>query len=377
MAAFDLFPNLPCELRLEIWKFAIRPAGRGVHRFSIFNHHTDKTDVSRRLAITNTNQKQAVRHAAAAPRVPGAGDDHGYSWTEGNDSAYLWDAGLWTACREAREVMMWHFRVQYWDDARRTLVRSPGHWTPAAVAEEFEDITAMATARHGGREWHLMMQPHKDLFWLEPRDWKATVEWQTLFLDLPFASFRRGYGHLSHIAVEHDPSWNVDLPKDLGALLQESTPRGFIARAMAECATNKLYCFIWLVDRALVRADPADAVSEDMEHGSHAEEQEEEEAAEEESGNEGEEDAEEADQEPSSDLMTFYDCNRVYMDTDRSDLVPDKYDSDAEYEKTALHFVQLLGTIGNADYSLMGDEDGTAEDFDFRVDEYLGVLACM
>lgn len=240
-----------------------------------------------------------------------------------------------------------------------------GWGTPAALAEEFEDVTAMATAQHGGREWHLMLQPHKDLFWLEPRDWKTTVEWQTLFLDLPFASFRRGYGHLSHMAVEHDPSWNVDLPKDLGALLAEPTPRGFIARAMAECATNRLYCFIWLVDGGLVRRDPADAGSgHDLEEGGLAEED---------GGEEEDKDRDES----CSDLMTFYDCDRTYVDTDRSDLVPHRYDSDAEYEKTALHFVQLLGTMGNADYSLMGDEGGAADDFEFRVDEYLGVLACV
>lgn len=126
MAAFDLFASLPCELRLEIWKFAIRPAGRGIHRFSIFNKQTDRDDPSRRLAITNTRDGQQVRHTATAPRIPGARE---CSWTEGNASAYLWDAGLWTACRESREVIVWHFRVHHWDHVRRGLLRSPRHWT--------------------------------------------------------------------------------------------------------------------------------------------------------------------------------------------------------------------------------------------------------
>lgn len=334
MAAFHLFPQLPCELRLEIWRLAMRPAGRGVHRFSIIP------------------QDAAV---PAAPRIP-SGRDH--SWTEGNGSAYLWDAGLWTACREAREVMMWHFGVRRWDQARRRLLRGRTRWTAAALAEEFEDMPAMVAARHGGRDWHLMVRPHKDLFWIEPRDWATAAESPALLLDLPFASSRRGYGHLSHVAVEHDASWNVALPKDLGALLCESTPRGFVARAMAECATNKLYCFVWLVDRALVRADAADAASDGPAEAGEADESDKDDAA------------------SSCDLMTFYDCDDVYVDTDRSDLVADKHDSDAEYEKTALHFIQRLGTIGNADYSLMGTEDGTVEDFDFQVADYLGVLAC-
>lgn len=366
MTSFDLFPNLPCELRLEIWKFAIRPAGRGVHRFSIHSISKDRSihkDRGQSPATTDPNQQQETRHTAAAPRVLDR-----YSWTEGNDSAYLWDAGLWTACRESRDVMTWHFRVAHWHGVRRRLLRSQGQWTPAALADEFEDMTALTTARDGGREWHLMLRPHKDLFWLEPRDWKCTVEWQTLFLDVPFASFRRGFGHLSHVAVEHDASWNVDLPKDLGALLQEPTPRGFIARAMAECATNKLYCFVWLVDRSLVRRDEEVEEVEDEE----MEDQGYEDQGHEDQDHDDHEDHEMTDeQDASSDLMTFYDCNRLYVDTDRADL---QDDSDAAYEKTALNFVQLLGTIGNADYCLMGGDD---EDFDFRVDEYLGVLACV
>jgi len=34
---FHPFPRLPCELRLEIWRAAIRPEGAGMHYFSLFH----------------------------------------------------------------------------------------------------------------------------------------------------------------------------------------------------------------------------------------------------------------------------------------------------------------------------------------------------
>ncbi|PHH79913.1 hypothetical protein CDD80_3500 [Ophiocordyceps camponoti-rufipedis] len=341
-SSFQLFPLLPCELRLEVWKMAIRPAGAGVHRISLRDSSSSSSSPSvsgntLRAVPAGDKQESRRRHIAVAePEASGS-------------SASLWDAGLWTACSESRQVMMWHFRLQFWQDAGRNLLRAGGYWSPAAVADEFEDMTAMAIAWNGQADRYIVVQPHRDLFWLEPQDWKTTVDWRTLFVDLPFSSSLRGYGHLSHIAVEFDQSWNVHLPKDLPALLKESSPRGFIARAMAECATNRLYSFIWLVDRHLVRDAPVQEEAMEIDT---------------------EEEAEETDQ-----PMTFYDCRDVYVETEREDLELSRYSTQAEYEKTAVYFLQRLGTIGNGDYALMGNDSGEPDGFEFTVDDYLGVLA--
>ncbi|PHH92642.1 hypothetical protein CDD83_6412 [Cordyceps sp. RAO-2017] len=388
-STFELFPRLPCELRLHVWKLAVRPPGRGLHRFSILNGDEEDEPGNaslRRLAIGDGGTRKKPRkrrHMATAPPVPETPGHH--SWTHGNRSACLWDAGLWTACRESRDVMMWHFRVQHWDAERRRLLRAGGFWTPAALADEFEDVTAMAVARcrdddddgDQGR-LHFLVQPHRDLFWLEPRDWRRSVDWSSFFLDLPFSSPLRGYGHLSHIAVEHDPSWNADLPKDLAELLQEATPRGFVARAMAECATNKLSSFIWLVDRRLSRKSPEAALAADGDEDQQDEADDDAAGGEEEAAEADEEDAEEEEEDgvaagDADELITFYDCDRLYVETEREDLVHPRREE--EYEKTALYFLHRLGVIGNGDYTLMGDEHGSG--FEFQVEDYLGVLSCL
>ncbi|PFH56369.1 hypothetical protein XA68_16609 [Ophiocordyceps unilateralis] len=340
-SCFDFFPLLPCELRLHVWELAIRPPGAGVHRISIVDDDSQAATQGTLRAVPGDDddfrgKKSRRRHIAAV--APAAAELESEEWIRDNSSASLWDAGLWTACRESRQVMMWHFRLPFWHDARHKLLQTGGYWSPAAVAEEFQDMTAMTVARNGR---YFVVQPHRDLFWIEPQDWKSTVNWRTLFADLPFSSSLRGYGHLSHLAVEFDPSWNVDMPKDLPALLQESTPRGFVARAMAECATNRLYSFIWLIDRHLIRAANANR----------------------------------PEVEASDQPVTFYDCHHVYVETEREDLDDFRYGSDFEYEKTAVYFMQRLGTIGNGDYTLMADDSGDVDGFDFQVDDYLGVLS--
>ncbi|RCI07392.1 hypothetical protein L249_1375 [Ophiocordyceps polyrhachis-furcata BCC 54312] len=399
--SFELFPRLPCELRLQVWKLAIRPPGAGVHRLSIILDSSSSSSSSSSLLKkkkkknnnSNNNHKKKEKtkiirreehhhhhhhhqHVAAVP--PGDAADAS-TWTRGNSSASLWDAGLWTACVESRQVMMRHFRLRHWQDAGRSLLEAGGYWSPAAVAEEFQEMTTMAVARND--DTYHVVQPHRDLFWLEPQDWKTTVDWRTLFVDLPFTSALQGYGHLSHIGVEFDPSWNVDLPKELAPLLQECTPRGFVARALAECATNRLYSFIWLIDRQRRRRRRLASSSSSSSSSSCS-------ATtttitistttttsttsttaaaaitelEDDDGNDDDDDDDDEDQK-----MTFYDCNHVYVEVENRDDIDDD-----EYDKTALCFMQRLGTIADGDYTLMG---GDVYGFDFAVDDYLGVLA--
>ncbi|KJZ69724.1 hypothetical protein HIM_10893 [Hirsutella minnesotensis 3608] len=279
------------------------------------------------------------RYQTASPMSSSSGRD--FSWTEGSDSIYLWDAGLWTACKESRQIVMSYFRVEHWNNTRRSLSHSKRYWTSAALAEEFEAITAIIVARHDGEEWHLMVQPHKDLFCLEPSDWRTVDDWQAHFCDLTLSPFRKGYGHIGHVAVEFDQSWNRDIPNDLCDILKEWTPRGFIARVMAECAENRLHSFFWLIDRHASWSTP----------GSH--------------------------HVSFPKPMVFYDCKHKYIETNQGDLEGGK-DDETQFERTAVYFVQQLGSVANKDYTRMGGQNGLPIDgHDFRVDECLGVLTCM
>ncbi|SCV39111.1 uncharacterized protein FFB14_07099 [Fusarium fujikuroi] len=89
-ATFHPFPNLPVEIRLQIWEDACFDWGNG--RFGL---HYIKLNENRQLAPLNCEWQ------TAGPR---------------NRSAYLWHAGLWTACKESRDVAAKHWSNQGWPD---------------------------------------------------------------------------------------------------------------------------------------------------------------------------------------------------------------------------------------------------------------------
>lgn len=91
-ATFHPFPNLPVEIRLQIWEDTCFDWGSG--RFGL---HYIKLNENRQLAPLNCEWQ------TAGPR---------------NRSAYLWYAGLWTACKESRDVAAKHWSNQVWPDMR-------------------------------------------------------------------------------------------------------------------------------------------------------------------------------------------------------------------------------------------------------------------
>jgi hypothetical protein len=229
---------------------------------------------------------------------------------------------------------MTHFRVQYWHGVRAKLLRTE-HWDPEYIAGKHQEMTAITMARHNGEEWHFMIQPHQDLFCLDPQD-MLTVNWNYFIRDLPFSSPMRGYGGLCHVAVEFDPSWNFKLrnQNDFNNLLEESTARGFVARTIAACARYDLHSFIWLIDRGICRSTAKRAT------------------------------------EP----IVFHDCDRTYVETKPQDLELQKLN----YRSTALYFVDRLADIGDSAYSRMEFEDeGSEIEENFAVEDHLGVLSCI
>ncbi|KAK3182609.1 hypothetical protein K4F52_006059 [Lecanicillium sp. MT-2017a] len=96
---FHPFPQLPPELRREIWSLATRDFSvPGVHFFAIkaFDQTGDLPD-----EITFTSPGCSVRcKKGGYPKATLSG-----YWEHANVSSYLEDSGLWTACRESRDVM--------------------------------------------------------------------------------------------------------------------------------------------------------------------------------------------------------------------------------------------------------------------------------
>jgi len=144
----------------------------------------------------------------------------------------------------------------------------------------------------------------------------------------------------THLALEFDRSWVAHLPLDADELIDELTPRGYVARFLLACAERPRMqaCRLWLIDRDLRL--PKSALDRKDEH-----------------------------------------CQAVFYDLERRQyLAPDEEDlrngspHDWEYRRSSHFFVEWLTSTGDFFFKLRRILVG-AEEFD--VEEYLGILACV
>ncbi|KAH8687091.1 hypothetical protein BGZ61DRAFT_479281 [Ilyonectria robusta] len=210
------------------------------------------------------------------------------AYASGNRSAYLWDAGLWTSCKESREVISTYSKQKDSPD------------TPSAVM-----------AVNDGQPLDIMVHPSRDLFCFTPK------RWSTLFGYPPFPSRDGGFPSIQNIAMEFDPSWNINLPKRIHKLLGELTARGCVARVVNARAKEYVDFTIWLIDRGATRSPDKDRKSPPR---------------------------------------LFYDCEREYIETEQNEIL---YDTEEEYRKTAWWFIEELTRLGTPRYAEMRDPAAT------------------
>jgi hypothetical protein len=230
----------------------------------------------------------------------------------------------------------------------------------------------MIVEHYNGEELYLMINPQRDLFCLELRNFDFAVDWETLLCHLPFSCMFKGFRPLGHIAVEFDPAWNIGLPRDFDEnwnykdlhedwnhedwnpktnltisfndLLEERSPRGFLARGIRECAVNAFHedehPFFWLIDRRIRRTKLSRRDAGFL-------------------------------------PREFSDVNHNYIETTLGDTEDDTVE---EYYQTAHHFVRQFELMAGGDLDNISlhlhyygdDKDG----FSFEVKDCLGVLAC-
>ncbi|KAK0629530.1 hypothetical protein B0T17DRAFT_189156 [Bombardia bombarda] len=120
--SFHFFPFLPRELRDEIWRFAVRPPGRGAHIFRLYSkEEAERTNPDRQYEIDSSARFHPFPAAAATQCLPpdahftlDARASAPISWTGHNPSAYLIDSGLWNACKESRQAIQKAFKLHKW-----------------------------------------------------------------------------------------------------------------------------------------------------------------------------------------------------------------------------------------------------------------------
>jgi len=249
---FRHFPELPLELRITIWKMAIQSQNiQGVHYFSLFKSTGDRKSPLLDLAVCEpqfTDYEKDhepallnIEYRASAPRVATQSSYlPQYSWFEGNQSLYLWDAGLFTACQESRQIITKFLKT------KSTLQKGvfPGRYNGETVYLRSD-------------QWDLFCFEfeHEDI------EESMSIRWGILLsqLSLSFSVLS-----LSDIAFPFHPSWLDSLPEEGEPfdLHKEPSPRGLVARVFDAWCRRELpeYINIWLLDRSMQVRDEITAL---------------------------------------------------------------------------------------------------------------------
>ncbi|KAF4463123.1 hypothetical protein FALBO_10046 [Fusarium albosuccineum] len=339
-AKFHLFPVLPCELRLKIWELAVRPndGKRGLHYFAISNSGRNIHPSFRLVATSYQNS----RYAIAAPSRSPLG--RLISGAPVNSSAYLWDAGLWTACKESREVMKRDFKVRQWAEKHPR-----GAWKDPVMRRHYDNemacgrdcsFSATATVLDYHEQWQLTVQPLVDLFCIDVRSLHLCArQWADAIASFPFPRWWQGNTSVRHIALEFDPRWN-DFNQTITSIYHEDSARGFIVHNLwttGEPLAPKVDT--WLIDRRVRWRSLEDRPAQ-----------------------------------------VFYDCGEEYVEISPEQA---EYHNDDQYKETAICFIKKLSDIdqGASNQILQWLPVGLyphlpRDNHPFQVKDHLRVLAC-
>ncbi|RGP69453.1 hypothetical protein FSPOR_4557 [Fusarium sporotrichioides] len=202
---FHCFTQLPTELRLIIWEEACLEPRRG-HRqgYRAIHYMTVYQSSVHPLSRDSDNSK---------PR---------------DKSAYLWHAGLWTACRESRGVVASHDM----DQVRPREEEEDGEDGPAALV-----LFPKVRAEH----WRQIVCS-EDVFCISADNQKASdLDWPCLVDEALEAPPK-------NVGFELDPSWTVALA---------SRPHNFFIwdnpLAPFELALMSWFIFHWPWDRRVIK----------------------------------------------------------------------------------------------------------------------------
>ncbi|KAL7793956.1 hypothetical protein V8C43DRAFT_37551 [Trichoderma afarasin] len=246
------FMDLPSEVRFIIWKYALRPLSYefpAVHFFSLVNNREDGNEAA---SISTLCEGAGNQHCSgyhlAAPKFDS--DDGIYSWTKNNSSAYLWDFGLWSACKESRQVIETHYEQNNWNYLWDHSYNQTSVWLIAPGNHE---------------KLRFLLHPKQDLVCLQAFDPSTIWWWENHYLkdicvagNAPTGFYAPKIFNFGNIAIAYDPSWN-----DIGEktescnfrhLHTEQSARGFFLRTLAivdeysRCYGSNRSPDFWLID---------------------------------------------------------------------------------------------------------------------------------
>lgn len=230
---FHLFSKLPPELRIKIWKAACLPRSpldHGIH-YVFVNRVRESEEIEDDVTwdpnLEGYNEEfdvesddtayvtlRALKRERPKPRVFASG--------------YLYDAGLWAACKESRGAITEYLQIERWETLRESGPRdmSPGWYDkpdfPSTVKPSTKDET-----------WRPIVAPRQDIFCIpDTRRMMQSLPKSLYSMKLlaPFMGTRRfTIVEDMNIALKFRHTWNTKFPDDIENLKQEKTPRGLLA----------------------------------------------------------------------------------------------------------------------------------------------------
>ncbi|KXH29906.1 hypothetical protein CNYM01_12774 [Colletotrichum nymphaeae SA-01] len=219
---FHQFGVLPVEVRLQVWECNLRSADPAFHVFSIKSRAT--STASNGLGHkTPTQVHQCETYVLSNPtytprqRCP---------WSESDPSTYRVDAGLWSACKESRDVVQKHYA---------TLVNpSSGH--SSSTRHNQPERSASGSS----------ILPDKDLIIFQVALDTYVSVGDALSALRPF--FQNDETRLLHIAFEFTDDWDIQPTDDIKSMINQPGPRACFIRLLERTMCGLLSAKLYLLD---------------------------------------------------------------------------------------------------------------------------------
>jgi hypothetical protein len=246
---FTLFSSFPYDIRELIWKQALRPhhsSGRkAIHRIK-FTERTDKISVKGPIIFSGKQpyfkyRAELFENSQRNNAVP-------------RRSAYLYDAGMWTACKESRRIIAHHNGVllkesgpfipeaYYGLSLYPQVDNRPQRLNELSLHPQPRDKVALMTARGSSAEtsFQFHVYPHKDVFIIDASDWRMTRHYHSLLYYYPFSPMLGLFNIPPQLAFEYSNTWITDLPRNWHLLVNEPSPRGLLLRILQGCLKGEI-----------------------------------------------------------------------------------------------------------------------------------------
>ncbi|KAF5626894.1 uncharacterized protein FTJAE_9400 [Fusarium tjaetaba] len=270
LVVFHLFPNLPTELRLKIWKAACFPYAKNQRGL----HYIDLASIGDDLrSWIGLPTKAPMEMKALHPDFPTSNSGQQVVG-RANRSTYMWDAGLWKACKESREVISTHFQMNIWrgtqgkdidalkvdeclskacqpypsqlyteestsEDDEELYKKRPGDQDSVLEPEPFLPTCLLSHNQKHAEPF--MVMPTRDLFCIQnPGKHLLPLVLNDACLQVSCPGGKTiVLRHSFNLALEFDTTWFDNFPGSWAELIKEKSPRGVFANWVQSCNWSK------------------------------------------------------------------------------------------------------------------------------------------